>query len=214
MLAAGPEDLPTDVFEAVAEALSSTGHGTSSIVLPTLEEYPESMPQGRTLLSQVRAHSAKLTARLQGLVQAHSLTRQRTSRRGRTLSSTHLHRVGVGDSRVFAHKEARQAPNTALHLLVDLSGSMAGGRDRVALEAAMALALALEPMEGVTQAVTAFPGLGGEDGRVTGILVHGERVTHETSPTVPRGLFGLVSAQRLARSVATAHAEQTVTASQ
>lgn len=79
------------------------------------------------------------------------------------LSPSHLHRVAVGDSRVFARKEQRVAPNTAIHLLVDLSGSMVGGKDGVALEAAMALALALEPITGVSRAVTAFPGRRGED---------------------------------------------------
>jgi cobalamin biosynthesis protein CobT len=79
------------------------------------------------------------------------------------LSSNHVHRVSVSDCRVFVHKDHRIAPNTALHLLVDLSGSMVGGKDLVALEAAMALAHALEPIQGVSRAVTAFPGKHGED---------------------------------------------------
>ena len=74
-------------------------------------------------------------------------------------------------------KEERRAPNTAVHVLVDLSGSMSGGNDAIALEAAMALALALEPIMGVSRAVTAFPGIGGADGEVTRILTHGDRVT-------------------------------------
>jgi cobaltochelatase CobT len=93
------------------------------------------------------------------------------------LSPSHLHRVAVGDSRIFVRKDRKQAPNTAIHLLVDLSGYMAGGSDAVALEAAMALALALEPIQGVSCAVTAFPGIEGNDGEVTGIQSHGDRVT-------------------------------------
>jgi cobalamin biosynthesis protein CobT len=77
---------------------------------------------------------------------------------------------------VFQRREERAAPNTAVHLLVDLSFSMAGGADRVALDAAMALALALEPLRGVSCAVTAFPGLHGSPTRVTRIQSHGERV--------------------------------------
>ena len=123
-----------------------------------------------------KVHSAKLTARLQGLVQAHTMTAVRTVRRGRALSPTHLHRAGVGDPRIFRLKDHKVAPNTALHVLVDLSGSMAGGQDGIALEAAMALALALEPIHGVSRAVTAFPGMRGEDHRVTRILSHGDRV--------------------------------------
>ena len=99
----------------------------------------------------------------------------------------HLHRVAVGDSRVFVRKEQRVAPNTAIHLLVDLSGSMAGGKDRVALDAALALALALEPISGVSAAVTAFPGLSGVDDRVTRILAHGERVSDRAGAFVQAG---------------------------
>jgi cobalamin biosynthesis protein CobT len=82
------------------------------------------------------------------------------------------------------------APNTALHLLVDLSGSMAGGSDRIALDAAMALALALEPMKGVSRAVTAFPSMRGQDDRVTRILSHGERVLNHSGAFVQRARGG------------------------
>ena len=78
---------------------------------------------------------------------------------------------------MFSRTDERIAPNTAIHLLVDLSGSMAGGNDRTALEAAMALALALETIPGVSRAVTAFPGLSGQDDEVTRVVSHGGRVT-------------------------------------
>lgn len=177
VLAAGPDDLAQDVFEAVAEALGTQGHGRSSTVLPTLEEYRGDPLHGRNALNRVKVHSAKLTARLQGLVQAHTQTRPRTARRGRALSSAHLHRAAVGDARIFRIKDQRVAPNTALHLLVDLSGSMAGGQDGIALDAAMALALALEPISGVSRAVTAFPSLPGRDDQVTRVLTHGGRAS-------------------------------------
>ena len=135
----------------------------------------------------MRVHSAKLTARLQGLVQAHTLTKCRTVRRGRALHPAHLHRVAVGDSRVFVRREQKIAPNTALHLLVDLSGSMCGGQDSIALDAAMALALALEPISGVSRAVTAFPSLQGRDDQVTRLLSHGDRAGARAGAFVQRG---------------------------
>ncbi len=76
--------------------------------------------------------------------------------------------MAVADERIFARRTHRIAPNTAVHLLVDLSGSMhatvhrqdgtAGTRAGSALESALALALALDGIPGVTVAVTAFPG--------------------------------------------------------
>jgi cobalamin biosynthesis protein CobT len=174
-LSATDDDLPEDVFRVVAETLGAESI-PSPTLLPSPESYAGNRQYGGLALLRVKVHSAKLTARLQGLVQAHTLTRHRTAQRGRRLSSSHLHRAGVGDPRIFRTKAHRVAPDTALHLLVDLSGSMAGGEDGIALDAAMALALALEPIRGVSRAVTAFPGLRGQDEHVTAILAHGERV--------------------------------------
>ena len=174
-LTAGEEELPEDLFATVAEALGAESL-TSPTLLPTKEPYEGNRHYGGLALLRVKVHSAKLTARLQGLVQAHTLTRHRTVQRGRSLSPAHLHRAGVGDPRIFRIKEHKVAPDTALHLLVDLSGSMSGGQDGIALDAAMALALALEPIRGVSRAVSAFPGLLGQDQNVTAVLAHGERV--------------------------------------
>jgi cobaltochelatase CobT len=93
----------------------------------------------------------------------------------------------VGDDRIFVRRDRRVAPNTAMHLLIDLSGSMGGFQDRIALDAATALALALEPMRGVSCAVTAFPSLDGQDNRVTRILSHGDRVARKAGAFVQYG---------------------------
>jgi cobalamin biosynthesis protein CobT len=117
--------------------------------------------------------------RFLSVIEAHTRSRSRRMRQGRELSAQHLHRAAVGDPRIFRRRDDQPAPNTAMHLLIDLSGSMAGGADRLALDAAMALALALEPIRGVSRAVTAFPDRAGAEQQVTQLLSHGERVaTH------------------------------------
>ena len=176
LLSAAEGDFPGDTYQAVAEVLAGQTAGAEKALLPSLEPFGGNARLGQVALERVRAESAKLTARLQGLVQSHAMSRVRPARRGRTLSPGALHRAALGDPRVFQRREERAAPNTAVHLLVDLSFSMAGGADRVALDAAMALALALEPLRGVSCAVTAFPGLHGSPTRVTRIQSHGERV--------------------------------------
>jgi len=190
VLSAGEGDLPEDPFQAVAEALNRQATGHSTLLLPTLENYDGHVLQGQAALARVRSESAKLTARLQGLVQAHRMTQTRTVRRGRTLSANHLHRAAVGDDRIFARKDRRTAPNTALHLLVDLSGSMQGFEDQIALDAAMALALALEPMRGVSCAVTAFPSRYGSPDQVTRITSHGDRLQARAGAFVQGGRGG------------------------
>lgn len=152
-----------------------------------MERFAGPADQGQAALQRVKAHSAKLSTRLQGLIESHTLTRSRTLRSGRRLSGQHLHRAAVGDARIFSHKDQRSAPNTAMHVLVDLSGSMAGCEDRIALDAAMALALALEPIRGVSRAVTAFPDRSGDNDQVTQLLVHGERVAGRAGAFVQSG---------------------------
>ena len=206
-LNATEEELPEDVFQVVAETLGAESL-PSPTLLPSPEHYAGNPHSGRTALLRVKVHSAKLTARLQGLVQAHTLTRHRTAQRGRELSPAHLHRAGVGDPRIFRTKTHKVAPDTALHLLVDLSGSMAGGQDSIALDAAMALALALEPIKDVSRAVTAFPGRHGQDGQVTVVLCHGERVStgagafvqHARGGTPMTGALWFAAADLLSRS--------------
>ena len=91
--------------------------------------------------------------------------------------------MAVADARIFARKAHRIAPNTAVHLLVDLSvdGGAVDRRDgsvttrtESALESALALALALDGIRGVTVATTAFPGRAGTADRVTRMVRPGQ----------------------------------------
>ena len=188
-LSATDADLPEDLFASVAQALNGQTRDPATL-LPAAEAYLGDVHSGRMTLDRVKGQSAKLAARLQGLIETHTLEHSRAGRRGRSLSPTHLHRAGVGDPRVFRIREQAIAPNTALHLLVDLSSSMSAGRDAIALDAAAALALALEPVKGVSRAVTAFPSLQGQADKVTRILAHGERTASRVGAFVQRGRGG------------------------
>ncbi|NVZ11424.1 VWA domain-containing protein [Allochromatium humboldtianum] len=188
-LEAGVDQLPADLFQTVAETLGAQSVYAPTL-LPTMERFRGEPHQGQSALQRVKLHSAKLTARLHALVEAQTLEQTRITPRGRALSSAHLHRAGVGNPRIFRLRDHKTAPNTALHLLIDLSGSMAGGQDVLALDAALALALALEPVKGVSCAVSAFPGIGGQEDRITGLLAHGERVATRAGAFVQRGRGG------------------------
>lgn len=169
------KSLPADMFEIVGDLLQEHSDGENS-VLPSLESFEGDFSQGQDALNRVRKHSAHLTTRLQGLVQSSQLTRTRNVRYGLRLSSANLHRAAVGNPKIFEVRSSQVRPNTALHLLVDLSGSMCHGEDAIALDAALALTLALEQINGVSQAVSVFPGLLGKSSKITGVLKHGEKV--------------------------------------
>ena len=193
VLSAGAGRLRGDLFTEVGKLLGAQPGSTSETRLPLPEEYAGNALAGMRLLARVQAESARLSARLQGLVQANRMDRPRPVRRGRRLDTRRLHRVAVADARIFARKAHRVAPNTAVHLLVDLSGSMAAAVDRrdgsvttrteSALESALALALALDGIPGVTVATTAFPGRAGTADRVTRMVQHGQ------SPRARAGAF-------------------------
>jgi hypothetical protein len=188
-LSAGEDALPADLFATVGELLQAQAV-PSAATMPTVERFLGEAVRGEQALRRVKGQSAHLCARLQGLVQSQQLTRARTVRQGRQLSAAALHRVGVGDARVFRQRTAQYQPNTALHLVVDLSGSMTGGADRLALDAALALAWALESIPGVSRAVTAFPGPQGQAQQVTSLLAHGERVASRAGAFVQTGRGG------------------------
>ena len=174
VLTAGAGDCDGDLFAQVGKLLGTEANASNAIRLPLAEDYAGNALAGMRLLARVQAESAKLSARLQGLVQASRMDRPRPVRSGRRLDPRRLHRVAVADARIFARRAHRIAPNTAVHLLVDLSGSMHATvhrgdgsqttRASSALESALALALALDGIPGVTVATTAFPGQS-RDGR-------------------------------------------------
>ncbi len=186
VLSAAADECDGDPFAGVADLLRTAAVPSTEIKLPTLEGFTGDRQAGTRLLARVQAESARLSARLQGLVQSSRMDRQRAVRRGRRLDRSRLHRIAVADERVFARKARRRTAFTAVHLLVDLSGSMnapvtrASGettlRANLALESALALALALSGIPGVTVAATAFPGLDGRERRVTRLLAHGAQV--------------------------------------
>lgn len=116
---------------------------------------------GKAIIKAAEVASSGIGQRLHGLVQAKQRNGYRNSRRGE-LNTKKLTQVLMGNTKVFKQREEIEQPNTAFHILVDMSYSMnagtAGGKARyeVAQESAAAIALAVEPIRGVTTAVTYF----------------------------------------------------------
>lgn len=147
----------------------------------TAEVIPSS-GNGGVLLSKVRSTSNRIRHHLAGFVEAQNRSTSRTARSGKRFDSQRLSRLVTGSTNVFIKTSKRQHPNTAVHLLVDSSGSMSlecsNGKSRieVARESALALALSLEAIHGVNPAVTYFGGTG--EKLLFSAVKHGQRVTH------------------------------------
>lgn len=183
MIAANADEIPKGMGEVLEESLvretpSNLEHGLTVARLgrKTMKAIPDA--DLATIQKAVRA----LRTRLHCLLQAKVLSRSRIGRHGR-LDPRQLHRLAVADACVFRRNGEKQGIDTAVHLLVDCSGSM---RKRIKLttQACYAVASALDSIQGINVGVTAFPAgtpTDGGNGNAAGptvcpVIAHGERV--------------------------------------
>lgn len=150
------DDLPEDIAAILRRCLR--GSSKEPLTLRTSVAVPGEKPV-EALTDQQLADSRRLTsglkARLTGLLQASKLKRVARSRRGK-LDPKLLASLATGSPRIFRKGEPKPGLNTAVHLLLDTSGSM---RERITLAGHLTHAVA-EALYGVglPLAVTAFPG--------------------------------------------------------
>ncbi|MEG6507267.1 cobaltochelatase CobT-related protein [Nitratidesulfovibrio sp. 1201_IL3209] len=128
-------------------------------------------------IAEAKRASTALRTRLHGLLQAATISRTHGARSGR-LDPRRLHRIATDDARIFMRKGTRVGINTAVHLLLDCSGSMTPNI-RLASTACHAVASALETVS-INVAITAFPAShdpASTEQKTVGRLVrHGQRV--------------------------------------
>ncbi|EGQ9107940.1 VWA domain-containing protein [Vibrio cholerae] len=155
-----------DTFAQVAEVLSEQAEGHQGVTPLSLPQAEQAMLGDEAILTLSASESAQIRARLRGMVQSSQDNRNHVKRHGLRVATHRLAASQAGESRLFIQRQPRIAPNAAVHLLVDISGSMGkpigeGNRKyfHVANEAALALAMALEGIPGVVPAVSYFPGI-------------------------------------------------------
>jgi len=171
------DDLNEDAYSQLKAELSqeATQNGDDSYcTVPTAPDTAGNFSQGQKLLSDVKGTTSKIRAQLMGLVQSTRKNRNWARSKGRRLSGNRMHRVLSGDLRVFKAREDRVSANTGVHVLTDLSSSMNDSDAKVAREASLAIALALEAIPGVSPAVTYFSGNSADP--VRSALRHGQLV--------------------------------------
>lgn len=187
LLGAGEDALPQSLGDILADALQSTSRqsqeGAVNVAIPTPKS-AGSLTEADVL--EARQASMALRTRLQGLLQTKILARASSGRRGR-LDTGHLHRLAVSDPRLFRTKAERTGIDTAVHILLDCSGSMVR-RIRLACCSCYAVASALEASK-INVAVTAFPSSqlpNGSYSTVAPVITHGQKV-HANLDLVPAG---------------------------
>ncbi|EKR8724740.1 VWA domain-containing protein [Vibrio cholerae] len=165
-LEASAAQFEPDTFAQVAEVLSEQAEGHQGVTPLSLPQAEQAMLGDEAILTLSASESAQIRARLRGMVQSSQDNRNHAKRHGLRVATHRLAASQAGESRLFIQRQPRIAPNAAVHLLVDISGSMGkpigeGNRKyfHVANEAALALSMALEGIPGVVPAVSYFPGI-------------------------------------------------------
>ena len=183
LLKSKADDLPGDMAKNIGSMLESAAPGTSTGLTVAIETEKPHRELAKGDLSMVRRATVALRSRLQSLMQTTTLQRRTPGRRGR-LDTRKLYKAG-SDPRIFLKNGELHGIDTAVHILLDCSGSMRNRMD-LASQACFAVCDSLSHINGVSVGVTAFPansaqqGKGGSTNRTVGtILKHGQRLHSE-----------------------------------
>ncbi|QFT57107.1 VWA domain-containing protein [Microbulbifer sp. THAF38] len=167
-----PEDAVGQLREQLADQAREDNNG-ERVAIDTSSIGSDARNHGDTssLKTGILA-SSTIRSRLLGLLQAQTRQKQWLHTRGKRVDGKRLTRLPTGDSRVFIRREEMQRPDTAVHVLLDCSGSM-NRIQAVANQATVSLALAISTIPKCDIASSMFPGIGGE---VSPILRRGQPV--------------------------------------
>ena len=129
------------------------------------------------LIETAKAESVRTRKALAGIVQAKSREGAFTAASGRRIQLSRIARLTTGSPRIFERREEAVTPNTAVSILVDLSGSVDPDDRKRELIAALALHLALITIPKVKAELSVFPGNGAgrEKEACVNVVPFGER---------------------------------------
>ena len=117
---------------------------------------PKYSELGQLRLNEARKQSIKARKALLSMVQAKARTGFYIADSGRRVSARCLHRINVGNTRIFEKRDEVVGTNTTVSLLLDLSGSVEGDEETV-ITAGLAMIEALRGIQGVKAQMEVFP---------------------------------------------------------
>lgn len=157
LLAADETDLPADLGSQVKELISGacSRNGTKMHVAVPAAKLSAPLPQH--VQDATRQATTALRTRLQAMMQSQRSVRNHNAFTG-TLNTHRLHALATGDAKIFLRHGERIGVNTAVHILLDSSGSMNGPAMELAGQACFAVSSALSSLKGINLGVSTFPG--------------------------------------------------------
>jgi Mg-chelatase subunit ChlD len=161
-----PEDAISQLSEQLAEQAQEDNDG-DPIAINTSSVGSDAKNNGETsgLQTGILASSA-IRSQLQGLLHAQTREQQWLHTSGKRVDGKRLTRLCSGDSRVFIKRDETRRTDTAVHVLLDTSGSMHQIQD-IANQATVSLALAISSIPKCDIATSMFPGVGGDVSSIT-----------------------------------------------
>ncbi len=189
------DELPRGFGESLAERIelnSPRDRQKQLRVAVTGKKRLAELPLGQR--SRIERQTAGLGFRLQGLMQAQKWLPTMPGVRGR-FSSSLCYRLAVGNPSVFVKNGFKESPDTAVHILLDSSGSMTDSGLMLANAVCYAVGKALQGIAGINLGITAFPGgrVNGNKTTVAPVLRHGEKLSNRF-PETAYGLTPLAEA--------------------
>ena len=150
-------DLPQGLGEAVARILSLAKADENEGLLQVAQVCHRDLCElTANRLAEAKMVTTSLKYKLQSLLQAMTLQKIEAGYRGRLDTKT-IHKLFVGDPKIFRRPGARIGHSTAVHLLIDASGSMSGSINLVSL-LSYSLCRSLSEMPGISVGASVFPG--------------------------------------------------------
>lgn len=152
----GDSDLGAIASKALNELAGDPEHQNSAVYHMPRKTLP--VGTDSTMLSDVRASSNATKIRVLALLEAQAKVKVIHTSSGNRINPSRIARVVSGQFDVFQKTRTAVAQNTAIQVLIDISGSMGiDDRYKLALKSGLSVALALEQAKGVDVAVSAFP---------------------------------------------------------
>jgi cobaltochelatase CobT len=155
ILNASDDDLSSDIGKMIADALQKLSQKSPDSPLPSTPAVPDSM-NGSKILEVAHAQNRALMTRFQGYFQAMTRAERWNVYSSSRLDTRRLDRCWDPNAKMCVRKIDKDLPNAAIHILIDISGSMHSKID-VAIPAGLAITMALQSVKGLAVACTAFP---------------------------------------------------------
>ncbi len=151
------EEIAKQAMGEASEKAGNEGHRMTGGAMPGSNQFKRPVRNdGAWLMQRVKTSSAAMRETFESVIQAKTLAGRHHVQRGTRIDPKRLARVKAGERRIFIQRVEAEKIDTAVHLAIDLSGSMSGSPEQVAKEAAMAMVMALDGFQGVEVSISAF----------------------------------------------------------